>query len=245
MNSIRELEDIMAGQAAHHRVPDAGYDVLAYGRAMAAIENSVVVVSDMARKTSRIFPGEFARVLGLRDCTEENSIWEKTVLSHLSEEELEAKVAAELRFYHFVRGKPRTRRHYYLLTRLRFRQPGGSMIDVAHRMHYVYDARGESITHAVCTYAPLTFDFKGRSIIVDSVSGICSELAPAAELKILSPRERQVLTLIADGRKSNEIASQLHLSVHTVSRHRQEILSKLRVRNSIDACRLAASLGLI
>ena len=37
----------------------------------------------------------------------------------------------------------------------------------------------------------------------------------------------------------------LSISIHTVSRHRQEILTRLQVKNSIEACRLAKEMKLI
>ena len=63
--------------------------------------------------------------------------------------------------------------------------------------------------------------------------------------KILSAREKQVLGLIDRGMTSKEIAVTLSVSVNTVSRHRQEILGKLQVKNSIEACRVAKDLRLI
>jgi len=40
-------------------------------------------------------------------------------------------------------------------------------------------------------------------------------------------------------------SSMLSISVNTVSRHRQEILGKLQVKNSIEACRIAKELQLL
>lgn len=40
-------------------------------------------------------------------------------------------------------------------------------------------------------------------------------------------------------------AGRLSISVHTVSRHRQNILEKLRVGNATEACRVARGLGLL
>ena len=71
------------------------------------------------------------------------------------------------------------------------------------------------------------------------------ELEVKKDLKILSDRERQVLRLIDKGLMSKNIAERLSISINTVSRHRQEILSKLQVKNSIEACRIAKDLGLI
>jgi DNA-binding NarL/FixJ family response regulator len=43
---------------------------------------------------------------------------------------------------------------------------------------------------------------------------------------------------------SKEIASDLSISINTVNRHRQNILEKLHVDNSIEACRIAKGLNL-
>ena len=61
----------------------------------------------------------------------------------------------------------------------------------------------------------------------------------------LSAREREVLRLIGRGKLSKEIAEQLTISVHTVNTHRQRILGKLRVDNSMEAVRYAAERGLL
>ena len=50
---------------------------------------------------------------------------------------------------------------------------------------------------------------------------------------------------IDKGLMSKEISGRLSISINTVSRHRQEILGKLQVKNSIEACRIAKDLKLI
>ena len=45
--------------------------------------------------------------------------------------------------------------------------------------------------------------------------------------EVLSPREREVLKLIAEGYKSKEIADYLYVSPHTVERHRSNLMKKL------------------
>lgn len=81
--------------------------------------------------------------------------------------------------------------------------------------------------------------------MVNSVTGTMEKLDLHSKSKILSDRELQVLRLIDKGLISKRIADTLSISIHTVSRHRQEILSKLQVRNSIEACRVAKDLGLL
>ncbi|MDE7381966.1 MAG: helix-turn-helix transcriptional regulator [Muribaculaceae bacterium] len=242
--SKKEIEYLMSVQSAGLD-SKTDTDIINYCRTMALIENALVVVSDMVGKTSRIFPGGFADRLGLEACQHENSIWETTILSHLPESELDVKIISELKFYHYIKNRPKSKRDYYLLTKLRFTGCNGEIIKTAHRMFYVYERDSQRIRYAVCIYAPLTFDFKGRSVIVNSITGVHEELTSTYVPNILSNRERQVLSMIAEGRKSAEIAELLNLSIHTVSRHRQEILSKLQVKNSIDACCMGRSLELI
>ncbi len=55
----------------------------------------------------------------------------------------------------------------------------------------------------------------------------------------LTPRERHILALLADGLTSKEIARQLDLSVNTIDTHRARILSKFGVSNTPAAIRLA------
>lgn len=62
---------------------------------------------------------------------------------------------------------------------------------------------------------------------------------------LLSKRELDVLRLVSQGAKSVQIANALCISVHTVSRHRQNIIEKLQVSNSTDACTLAKKMQLI
>ncbi|MEX1142678.1 MAG: response regulator transcription factor [Thermoleophilaceae bacterium] len=60
----------------------------------------------------------------------------------------------------------------------------------------------------------------------------------------LSPREREVLALLATGATNREIAAQLHLSPHTVKEHTSSLYRKLEVRNRAEAVQRAERLGL-
>ena len=61
----------------------------------------------------------------------------------------------------------------------------------------------------------------------------------------LSGREREVLQLIASGRRTREIAAQLHLSDKTVAAHRLHILAKLHLEGVADLTRYAVREALI
>jgi two-component system response regulator NreC len=61
----------------------------------------------------------------------------------------------------------------------------------------------------------------------------------------LSPREKSVLCLIAEGNTSHKISSILGLSVHTVIRHRQNIMDKTGLRTTAELTRFAVCQRLI
>lgn len=242
MSNFVKLDAMLRRQAA--TTPDFGDErVYDYARCMAHIENVVAVVSDLSRGTSRIFNGAFADIIGLTDYSDEDSIWEKRIISMMPLHEQEEKYQAELRFFHYLKHLGPSRRFYYLMSKLRFNSKHGDLIEVLHRMYYIYE--GDAVRYAVCLYGPLSIDFAGRSVAVNSLTGVSEELTSTNDNCILSGRERQVLSLIDSGKRSKEIAELLHISVHTVSRHRQEILAKLQVKNSIEACRRASSMNLI
>jgi DNA-binding CsgD family transcriptional regulator len=61
----------------------------------------------------------------------------------------------------------------------------------------------------------------------------------------LTPRERQVLALLADGRTNREIGAALYMAEKTASVHVSRILSKLDVRSRTEAAALAHRVGLV
>jgi len=61
----------------------------------------------------------------------------------------------------------------------------------------------------------------------------------------LTPRELEVLKLIAEGHSSKEIAEMLVISIKTVERHRANILKKLGMRDRVELTRYAIRRGLI
>ena len=65
------------------------------------------------------------------------------------------------------------------------------------------------------------------------------------QFDVLTPRELEVLKLIAEANTSKEIADKLFISVKTVDRHRQNILAKLGMRDRVELTRYAMKRGLI
>jgi len=76
--------------------------------------------------------------------------------------------------------------------------------------------------------------------------------SPAKDEKIsdasygtLSPREQEVMRLLAEGLSRNEIAQRLFISPKTVENHRTNIMNKLDLHSTMDLIRYSAKLGLI
>jgi DNA-binding NarL/FixJ family response regulator len=67
----------------------------------------------------------------------------------------------------------------------------------------------------------------------------------ATSLDPLTPREVEVVKLVAEGHTSDEIADMLFISRKTVDRHRANILEKLGMRDRVDLTRYAIRRGLI
>ena len=61
----------------------------------------------------------------------------------------------------------------------------------------------------------------------------------------LTPREREVVKLIAEAHTTEQIAELLQISPRTVERHRENILAKLGMRDRVEITRWAIRHGLI
>ncbi len=72
-----------------------------------------------------------------------------------------------------------------------------------------------------------------------------SQIRERFEKNDLTNREREVLKLIADGKSNKEIATALFISVHTVERHRANIMSKLNLKKSADLIKYAIQKGYV
>jgi DNA-binding NarL/FixJ family response regulator len=67
----------------------------------------------------------------------------------------------------------------------------------------------------------------------------------AGPVELLTPREQDVVKLIAEGHTSEEIANILVISKKTVDRHRANVLDKLGMRNRVELTRYAIRRGLV
>lgn len=64
-------------------------------------------------------------------------------------------------------------------------------------------------------------------------------------IPILSPKEREVLKLVAEGFTSKEIGQKMGISPRTADVHRHNLIRKLGLRNRVEAVKRAMELGII
>lgn len=72
-----------------------------------------------------------------------------------------------------------------------------------------------------------------------------AEESPVSAEEKLTPREREVLTYVAEGYTNREIARALVISVKTVDRHRENIMRKLNLHSRVELVKYAIEKGLI
>jgi DNA-binding NarL/FixJ family response regulator len=89
---------------------------------------------------------------------------------------------------------------------------------------------------------PFLYPAAVAALIRDHLERASEGNAPA---DILTPRELQILKLIAEAYTSKQIAEMLVISIKTVERHRANILEKLGMRDRVELTRYAIKRGLV
>jgi len=90
--------------------------------------------------------------------------------------------------------------------------------------------------------------YKGGKYFSPAITAILADTVahpPAAGASEITPREKEVLVLVAGGHSTKQIADQLGISIRTVETHRINMLKKLEVANSAELIRKAFELGLL
>jgi FixJ family two-component response regulator len=100
----------------------------------------------------------------------------------------------------------------------------------------------------------LTKPFRHQELLDAVRNGIERDRSRRAEVQALAdlqsrfasltPRERQIMALLAEGRMTKQIAGEIGISAMTVRIHRNQVISKMGARSSADLVRMADKLGL-
>ena len=100
-----------------------------------------------------------------------------------------------------------------------------------------------NIAESRCLENPSNWSFTFRHE-VDGEEGRDDGTPPIPEAPLLGDREQQVLALLANGKRSIEIAAALRISVGTVEVHRRNIMRKLDLHSVAELTRYAIQQGL-
>jgi len=104
--------------------------------------------------------------------------------------------------------------------------------------HVIKDAESAELLAAIRAV------HRGRTFVQVGAEPAAAD-PPRPPVPALSPRERQVLELLAHGHTNREVADRLSLSVKTVETHRARLSDKLGLHSRADLVRLAIELGLL
>ena len=249
MNRQEELQSMLTQQ--HFVIEGKQQEQLAtaqlYAQAYAHATNGIAVLSDFQRNARHIYTGTFGKTLGLPSYIyNEASAFEQEVFDNIPEEELIERHILELRFFHYLKSVPLTdKTSFYATCLVHFQKQDKISLPILHTTRYLLCHPNGSVWLGLCTYLPFT-DISGwrNGSIVNTRTGKAVSMAQCDE-NLLSRRQKEILNLLAQGEGSKQIADQLSISVNTVSRHRQDILTRLDVTNTAAAVEIGLRMHLI
>jgi DNA-binding NarL/FixJ family response regulator len=115
------------------------------------------------------------------------------------------------------------------------------MLQAGASAYMLKDCASEELVKAVRTV------MRGGTYLSDGVQNVVVKQLTSPEpttTSPLTPKEREVLQLLAEGKTTKEIAASLFLSPKTVDTHRQHIMDKLEIRSIAELTKYAIREGL-
>lgn len=154
-------------------------------------------------------------------------------LPGLSGIEVATRIAAEL---------PRTRT--VALSKHHDRRFVARMLQAGAAAYLIKECAFDELTDAIDTV------MRGRKFLGAGIAGTMVDLVhgidqPGTALDPLTGREREVLTLLAEGRTAKEMAGALGVSAKTIDSHRHHVMEKLHVESVAELTRIAIREGLV
>lgn len=222
--------------------------------AIAAASGGCTVITDAACDRCYIYADRMGNIIGITDlpaiCKEESSSDEDEIYNRIHPEDLVEKRMLEYEFFKIIHTLPAEEKKSRKATcRLRIKDNIGTYRLIDNSTQAITLSPAGKIWLILCCYSISPIDKFGDDIsphILNIDNGESISLSFKEKRKqILSEREKEVLILIKKGYPSKQIASMLGISVHTVNRHRQNIIEKLSVGNSIEAVTAASAMNLL
>lgn len=210
-------------------------------------ENFIAVLSNLRTGKSHIFFGKSCKILGLgksNTIQTVDSVWEEEIYNRIHPDDWKKRCLQELTFFRKVSSShSKDIFSWYLENTIRMCDKEGEYHYWKHRIFYFSGDGQQGISYSLCLYN-LTSEDSEAAYLINTMTGEKKILLTDGN-QLLSAREKIILQMIQNGKSSKMIADRLEISKHTVDRHRQNIIAKLQVNNTTEACHKAKRLGLI
>lgn len=252
----KELNQIYSEQLLDVESLDASEVDAAKGiaKTLSDTTGGCAVITDASSDQCFIYSSGLGRLIGFtqidRFYLEENSSDEDIIYNLLHPEDLVEKRMLEYEFFKMVNTVDREEKKNFKATcRIRIKTENNDYIFVENSTQIIGLSPAGKMWLILCCYnlSPDQERFKDISptIINHNTGEIISLSFKEKKKHVLTKREKEILNLIREGNSSKMIADILAISVHTVNRHRQNIIEKLSVGNSIEAITAASSMRLL
>lgn len=216
---------------------------------IAETQGGIAVISDFVENRGYIYSGSFGKCIGISPYTEYESAFEDIIFSLIDYNDLLDRHVLELRFIELLKSVPYDKWSDFIQSSILNLKFGGRDFPIIHQGRYLEVTANGNINIGLCTYLPIgicgNIAFKGEIINLTTGEIAGTELLNSISDKILSSREKEVLSLLSQGLASKQIANDLNISLNTVYRHRQNILAHLNVANTAEAVKIGLKMGLI
>ncbi len=218
------------------------------------VDSDCRVITDASADRCYILGGMFPYLIGVSDkyqCNKEaDSSDEDEIYSRIHPEDLVDKRMLEYEFFKFIDTLPSGMKSDFRATcRLRMKDRYGNYLYADNLTRILRLSPAGKVWLILCCYnlSPNQNQEYGISPrVIDCKRGTVEQIHISDKRgSILTEREKEILKLIKDGMLSKQIACRLGISVNTVNRHRQNILEKLSVGNSVEAVTAASMMKLL
>ncbi len=222
---------------------------LNYLKMLHTLDTASVSVFDMAKLTHLYHSENFGALLGYDFTKLENG--DEFLDSRKHPDDAKSTMRMGIYYLKRVLDIPKSQRKAYkMVSEFRMMNSEDRYIRVSERFQ-ILEMDDDGNIWLVLSVLDLAADqnvqlpYRGQAINFETGEVMAYEVDGLKEQSPLSTREVEVLNLIGTGKLSKEIADQLNISVHTVNTHRQRIIEKLNVGNTIEALNFASQRGII
>lgn len=221
-----------------------------------SVTDGCMIITDASADKCYISGGTLTRLIGINEAGTStyfitaNTSDEDDIYQRMHPVDLVEKRMLEYEFFKFIDSlPPDDKTHHKATCIIRLKDCQGKYISIFNSTRIMRTSPAGKIWLILCTYSLPSSQEPINGIqpkIIDERTGIYTDICLSGKRKhILTEREKQILSLIREGYASKNIACELDISIHTVNRHRQNILEKLSVGNSLEAVKAAMDMKLL